>query len=207
MAYLVNGIQRSGTNYTIATLSRNYSQEFIDFDSIFWKHQIYTDNIGRNVNDLKLRKPTKIITVVKNPYKWVESICFNNSVDIVTVFSEYNLLDRNNVVGVFGINLKKLLLLYKDFYTSWETYGTIRIRYEDLLKENTLQKAINPILGEPITPKIDFPKIVKQSKDFKKEHIRQYLRYETTKLSRENINTITQELTPEFINKLGYSVK
>ena len=78
----VNGIQRSGTNYVRQLLQANTDHEVHERVSQYWKHDAFN---GTNP------ECDSIVCVIKNPYTWVESICFRNCVDIIIHHSQvYN---------------------------------------------------------------------------------------------------------------------
>lgn len=172
------GIQRSGTNFA----RFNCFPGSVDVCDDYHKHCIKNEDVSCE----------KVFCIVKNPYMWIESICFRNCVDIITYFPDYHLYDEKNYLGPFKINLVRLLHLYKDFYTSWINYEKTRIiQYEKLLVENSSK--INHLVPE--------------STNWNKRRIKNYLNYNTTLLSDDNIKTITNVLGHDFITKIGYPVK
>ena len=153
-----NGLQRNGTNYTLSLLKLN--TEYLCCNAIenYHKHNLY-----------KQIKPDcdMVLTVVKNPYLWIESILFRNPVDIVKYHSDYKLDDKDNY-------LENLLSLYYDFYTGWMNANSFIVRYEDLLQQDSAFNVLKDKLEIKNSPMI-FPELVKDSEHFQKKDIKYYL--------------------------------
>lgn len=171
----INGIQRSGTNFA-CKIHKNSS----DYSFPYWKHDPKLEGIDPDC--------TKVFCIIKNPYTWVESICFRNPVDIVKWFPSQHLKDHKDHLGPHQINLKRLCITYKLFYASWLNYNKTKlIHYEQLLK------TYRNIADVPYT-------------DWNPDRIDQYLNYKTT-LPHAAINIITETLGEDFFNRIGYPTK
>jgi hypothetical protein len=173
----VNGIQRSGTNFV-----KKLYPGSIDYIKPYYKHDPKMEGIDPECD--------KVLCVVKNPYTWVESICFRNEVDIVKWFPSYILRDAEDYLGPFNINLPRLLTVYKCFYTSWLNYEKTKlVRYEDVLVKN------RNVSDVPMSDNWDPVKI------------RSYLKYEAPLLPDKAKSVITKNLGQEFFDRIGYPTK
>lgn len=205
MKIWVNGLQRTGTNYIVSILKDNTNEKIIDYDeSGHWKHDIQgkPHDITPNTNiDSDI-----ILTVLKNPYTWVESVCFRNQVDIVEWFPQYNLRGNNNDLGPFNINLERLITLYKDWYKSWYEVEGIKVQYEKLLEKRYIKKFLIEELGIE-TKGIKIRDQVPYSNKIDKNRIEEYKQFKLKYLNQDHINIINGVLGREFIHKLGYKIK
>ena len=205
MDIFVNGIQRSGTNYVTTLLKDNSNLEIVEYDqSGYWKHDIWgkpTDGILHNHFQCK-----QIITVLKNPYTWVESICFRNQVDIVEWFPQYNLRDENDYLGEWRINLRRLLTLYRDWYESWYEIDTIKVQYEKLLDKRDIKRFLGKELDIE-TKGIKLRDKVPYSDKIDKTRIEEYKQSKLKHLNQDHINIINEYIGEKLITKLGYKYR
>ena len=174
----VNGLQRSGTNF-----AKSLYNNAKDYCHPYWKHNLKYESIDPDCE--------KVYCIIKNPYTWVESICFRDEADIVASFQFLcQLRDENDYLGPFKINLQKLCTVYKTFYTTWLAYDkTELIHYESLLIDNNIHK------------------IVPQGHNWDPKRYRTYLRYEAPLVPQEAKNIITETLGQDFFKKIGYEPK
>jgi hypothetical protein len=173
----INGLQRSGTNFAYKICE----EQATEYCPPYWKHDIKIDSVDPDASSVHC--------IIKNPYTWVESVCFRNPVNIVEHFSSFDLLDLTDHLGPYQINLNRLCLVYKLFYSSWLTYPKTKlIHYEQLLEKN------RSVRGVPWT-------------DWDSNRVRSYLRYQTQHLNSNHISIINNNLGTDFIQKLGYQVK
>ena len=173
----VNGIQRSGTNF-----AKSLYANAKDYCYPYCKHHFKYESIDPDCE--------KVYCIIKNPYTWVESICFRDCVDIIKYFPSYQLYDENDHLGRFKINLKNLCTVYKTFYASWLAYDkTELIHYESLLINNDIHKR------------------VPQGHNWDPKRYRTYLRYEAPLVPQKAQNIITETLGQDFFNKIGYEPK
>jgi len=194
----INGLQRSGTNYALELFKNNLPDcNVSDYTEEYTKHNMF--NKEHTLNNYTT------ITIIKNPYTWIESICFRNCVDIIEYYSDYKLCNGEYIIGNFNISLKNILKLYKDYYLGWLN-NSILMRYEDIINQVTATKKINKIIN--LSNKIEIPNyLVKQSAFFKFEQIREYQNFETKYLTSEDIGYINDALEESFIEIIGYNVK
>lgn len=177
---LVVGLQRSGTNFA----TYNCFPGSLDYLDNYWKHDFKRD--GEIPCD-------KILCIIKNPYTWIESVCFRNKVDIIEYFPEYRLYDEIDHIGPFKINLIRILNLYKNYYKSWMGYRkTELVHYEQQLLSEYPDK-INSV--------------VPHNEDWNIMRTKSYRKFSTSLLSEGEINTITETLGESFIRKIGYPIK
>lgn len=199
MRIFVNGIQRSGTNYLTSILKLNTDYEIFEYDNNHWKHDICKYRLNHRSNH------DKIITVIKNPYTWVESICFRNAVDVVDLHPEYNLNSDQGII-INGINLENLINLYKSFYDSWYEYGSKVIRYEYILNEKNIFKFLYNqfnIYSEDIS----VPEKVPHSDYFASQDIDYYLGHKSIYLEDVHTQKINELLGENFFIRYGYNMK
>lgn len=172
----INGLQRSGTNF-----AHNVYKDSVQYCYPYWKHDPKLEGIDPN--------SPKVFCIIKNPYTWIESICFRNPVDIVEWFPSHQLHDPKDHLGPHQINLKRLCTVYRLFYTSWLNYSKTKlIHYEDLLKKH------QSITDVPYT-------------NWNPDRINSYLNYEIHHLNRTHLDTINNTLGIDFIKRIGYPVK
>lgn len=195
MEIFVNGIQRTGTNYTRQLLKENIDHGIHDRMPPYHKHDSFTGI-----------KPTcdSIICVIKNPYTWVESICFRNCVDIKEKNSQ--LFNKTDSIGNFNINLIELCRLYKKFYTSWINYGVNLVHYENLLDEQYVKMFLNKNFNW-VGNNIQIPKNVDFSANFEKKQIQWYKNYDLFYLHKNHIDIINEQLDNNFLNLIEYPIK
>lgn len=214
--FYIYGMQRSGTNYLEQLLKSNFPDcKMINPGKIVWKHAIDAPTQWNN------NQYTFIIH--KNPYTWVESMCFRNRMDWIETQKTYpadelHLVDMLNVEGANIINLAKT---WKHFHNTWlfseKTKGPKRlvIRYEDLLNDNSRSAILSTIahMTEWSCTKPaggDWHNIeagkAPQSPDFDKKRLAYYQKQYPEKLNEFQINAITQEIEPHMIQQIGYEV-
>jgi hypothetical protein len=184
MRTFICGLQRSGTNL----------QQILTPNAVVWadpyhKHYIKYKDIDPDVD--------QVLCLIKNPYMWIESICFRSSKDLTEIFHEYYLdsvwhgtEDPEDFIGPRHLYLPRLCLVYKLFYTSWINYEKTRlIHYEDLINSETI------IMRVP------------HSDNWEPNRAHQYVNYQTNHLSNKQIQQITDCLGEDFFNKIGYPIK
>src|SRR6056300_732279 len=173
---LLNGLQRSGTNFATSIFSN-----VTDCVHPYHKHSIRDETIPVNCH--------KVFCIIKNPYTWVESICFRNQVDIKKYFPFYKLHNEKDYLGPHHINLKELCRLYQDFYMSWITLDKTKlIHYEDLLIKYRRKN-------------------IPYNSDWDTARTKTYLKYNAPLVTQEAKNVITNTLGKEFFNLIGYPIK
>lgn len=198
MKIFINGLQRTGTNYALKLFQANVSNiSFFDCAPGHWKHAFYK---GFFLNT----SPNKILTIIKHPYSWVESICFRNCVDIKTNFPNYYLHNTQDHCGPFSINLKNLCKLYYDWYNTWLDVPQVNlIPYERLLTERDVRRNIKRIFN--IHPKrIVIPNNIPQSHNFVNERKELYKDYKTQYLNSTQKQIIKNNLPKDFLNRIKY---
>lgn len=200
MKVFINGLQRTGTNYALKLFKQNLPNiEFKDWANPYWKHDFYKGPFLNN-------PPNKILTIIKHPYSWVESICFRNCVDIKTWFPNYYLHNAQDHCGPFQINLKNLCELYYDWYNTWLNVPQVNlIQYERLLTERDVRRNIKRIFN--IHPKtIVIPNNIPQSHDFVNERKELYKDYKTQYLNAKEKQIIKNSLPKDFLKRIHYNL-
>jgi len=204
MKIFINGLQRTGTNYVLKLFQQNIPNiEFKDdtHHPYYHKHDLY--NFKNPFTD---KYPNKILTIIKHPYSWIESICFRNCVDIKTWFPNYYLHNAQNHCGPFQINLKNLCKLYYDWYNTWLDVPQVNlIPYERLLAERDVRRNIKRIFN--IHPKtIVIPNNIPQSHDFMHERKELYKNYKTQYLNDFQKKIIKNNLPKTFLKRINYTL-
>ena len=202
MKVFLNGLQRTGTNYALKLFQQNLpSIEFKDLFSFYWywKHDFHR---GHFLN----HPPNKILTIIKHPYSWVESICFRNCVDIKTWFPNYYLHNTQDYCGPLQINLKNLCKLYYDWYTTWLDVPQVNlIPYERLLTERDILKNTTRLFAiKPTT--IHIPHKVPMSDHWVNERKELYKNYKTEYLTATQKQIIKECLPKDFLKRIKYNL-
>ena len=217
----VIGLQRTGTNYVERLL--NDSVEGIDFRGYvrdggqnYSKHEFpYIKEAVTN----SIIKQDGFIVVVKNPYMWVESICFRdvysflNSKAYGDHTGTYKLKEETEIkVGDKRYNIFNILKLYKEYYQEWSKHKDVLfIQYESFLEENEAlvecDKVINYMGDGRVKSNFKLPsKPVKNSPNFTQKDFDYYKSQIPKKLTEEHISIINSVLGKDFIKKLGYRI-
>ena len=204
MKIFINGLQRTGTNYALKLFQQNipnieFCQLYVCDWKHYWKHDFYKGTFLNN-------PPYKILTLIKHPYSWVESICFRNCVDILGHFPNYYLHNTQDHCGPFKINLKNLCKLYYDWYTTWIDVPQVKLmQYERLLTERDVRKNIIRIFN--IYPKtIHIPHKVPMSDDWVNERKELYKDYKTQYLNDSQKQIIKDSLPKDFLKRIKYNL-
>lgn len=222
----VFGIHRSGTNYLLSLLNKNF-KKIIHANSDgnytpLWKHSVVVDSQIGNY-------PTFVI--FKDPYTWVESIIKRrvddgHNIMLASVYlphyvdtnryikSDYDYKYYNN-----KISLERLLNIYRQFYENWmlnfpqeKQENLFIISYEDLLIE---EKRINIL--EKIAKKYGWvlpdkwvnadAGTIPLSKEYTDDMAKYYLERKPTELTKEEVLMIDNIIDIDFRTKLKEKVK
>ena len=211
MNYFIFGLQRSGTNFLEQIMTRNFGANKQNRNNACWKHNIDPPEGWQS------QRPTFII--YKNPYTWIESICFRNTVDWIKRQKKYPANEGPDELrlGPQHINIKNLALTYKHFHDSWipkneDNKNIMVIRYEDLLIEKERTKILTKIntdfyqkrkSNQWIVPQKG---TVSQSGDYNEERENYYLNMQPNELNEYHISVITEVLGEDLITSLRYDV-
>ena len=177
--FTIFGVQRSGTNFCETLINENF-ENLSDLKYV-WKHSPDVNEIQEVYQRLEMKDHLHIV-VVKNPYKWIESIK-RNPVDIVATIKgmkNINLLSKAEILNcnkefqwsqqnllrpkewyVEQLPIPQLIYLYNNFYKNWLSmksrikYWGI-VRYEALLSiENASSFLDNMSHAFGLKPKLD----------------------------------------------------
>jgi hypothetical protein len=212
-------LQRAGSNYVEVILNKNTTEDlaFRGYLLEISKH-FFPQKLG--LFKLVSKKQDAFIIITKNPYMWVESICFNNEMDketqkelwLIDGFEEYKVKDDADLEEY---NLFNIVTLYKDFYTQWLNIAKERgiqiVKYEDFLYEDKAKEVCKKVVHEIGYGQVKsnfklHDKPIRFSKNFTKEDFEYYKNENPTKISKGSIDTITSILGADFIEELGYEV-
>lgn len=211
MSYFIFGLQRSGTNFLEQIIERNFGVRKQNRNNSCWKHSIDPPE------GWTAQHPTFIIH--KNPYTWVESICYRNTVDWIKRQTTYPAKEgpEELLLGPSNINVKNLALTYAHFQRSWtlkqaEKEKVSIIRYEDLLVQDSREKILEDINSNIYQKRkhdrwiIPARGKVSQSKDYNEDRESYYLNMKPSKLSEYHISVINEVLGEDLITDLGYDI-
>lgn len=207
--YYIFGLQRTGTNFVEATMKNSFTVRKTNTQRNCWKHSIDVPKQYRT------NSPT--IVIYKNPYTWIESIAFRNSVDWVRTQTKYpakEVCEEDLQVGDDKLNVSNLAKTYNHFYTTWllNTPGsnTAFIKYEDLLVPYS-RIEIFQNLGKQFQlvqkgENLVFPErgSVSQSKDYTSTRELYYVKQVPEKLSPRQIEEISSLIDDRIFQKTGY---
>lgn len=215
--YYIFGLQRSGTNYIEDLLRTNFDANRLNraerkLIHSTWKHLV-------EIPYENLREGVPIIMMYKNPYLWVESLCWRNAVDWRTTQLLYPATEGNPdmFAGPHELNVVNLAKTYLTWHRAWNTpsnrlsNATI-IKYESLLDDNHVNvlNQLKRTHGFVLNRKeiVDIKKgAVGQSGDYTDARENYYASQKTQHLSAYHKNLITSTLGPGNIKKWGYDIQ
>ena len=216
-SFYVFGLQRSGTNYLEQLLKTNFSLSRANNSTRNdpnWKHNVNVANIVKESSH-------PIFVIHKNPYMWIESICFRRSVDWTITQNDFPATERHPDddynVGKEKLNIVNLAKTYQKFYRNWVTRTTPEIKeksfvikYEDLLVTETRENILQSINEHFSYGRHDYNwkniERVGMSPSWKPTDADMYLSQTPRNLSLKQIKIITQTLTPTLTSNLGYAI-
>lgn len=214
MNYFDFGLQRSGTNFIETIINRNFNGKRQNRANASWKHFIDPPK------QWTAQHPTFLI--YKNPYTWVESICFRNTVDWIKTQKTYPVTEGQPdlVAGPKNINVEALAKTYRHWHDKWilnpkpkANYENVYvIKYEDLLEVETRNKILDDISQKFNVKRkhsswaIPNKGAVSQSKDYTDDREKYYLEMKPQKLLPRHIRAINNILTKDLISQIGYDV-
>lgn len=208
--FLIAGLQRSGTNYIETLLNKNIDNTKFGWEDWYWKHNINPPSLAL----FRQHNLRGIILCVKNPFAWVESICFRESSDLYDAYGVY--YDMNDKSSLYFenngmiFNVKALIKLYNEYYNNWVNAPNLNIytiKYEDILKEPT--KVITEFKerynlqfknDELDTIVANLPS--SNNWDFSLKEF--YVNYRLKYLDNKQLDYIAQLLDIELLKKIGY---
>lgn len=171
-----------------------------------WKHSIDVPT--------SLVTSFPVLVIHKNPYTWIESLCFRNRVDWCSKQKKYPCVPKGDEDAVManGINIVNLAEAYRDFTHSWvEAQDNLVVRYEDLLIEENRLVTLDRIRRE-----FNFKQMkpawvniargdVSQSRDYNESREKYYLEGFPTQLEDFQTATITDIIGADSIAQMGYT--
>ena len=201
--YYIFGLQRSGTNFVEELIKLNYGHRKIN-NAAIWKHSVIPPEIE---ND------TPLILIHKNPYTWIESICFRNEVDWKKKQTNYiitNESDEDLKAGKNGYSVKVLAQAYNDFHINWyeriKTANAYIIKYEDLLEKEGTDRLISDLNSKFNwkNSKNIIPTRVSQSSDYTRLRGEYYKTQTPRELTAYQIQAISNVITNEVFELNQY---
>lgn len=217
-SFYLYGLQRSGTNYLEQLLRQNFvvgKKNTGIPNNPLWKHNTdVADTVSKSKN-------TIIFVIHKNPYMWIESICFRHAVDWTRTQLEFPATEKHSDadynIGKNEFNIVNLAKTYQTFYRNWVTATTPEIKeksfvikYEDLLFSQKRENILNHISEHfKYTKKHSTwqnPKNVGMSPRWMSSDKDMYINQTPLYLTPKQKKIITQTLTPRLISNLGYDI-
>lgn len=208
--YFIFGLQRSGTNFVEQCLRLNYNNVTrVNRQNKCWKHSInYPQGFAGQKSS---------IIIFKNPYTWLESIAFRNTVDWAkrqTTYDPYEECDPELRIGPRNYNAISLVKTYKHFHATWVTeYGfnpePIYVKYEDLLIPNRRDQIFMGIESrldlKRKKPHLVYPDKGKVSQSSDYDDIRElyYIKQRPERLTPKQVSMVGDVLG-DMISELGY---
>lgn len=225
---LVYGLQRSGTNYIEALLPQNfkdislenkgfcrslpihkhfrlYDQKWLVPEPKYLNNFYYPhfSDFESHVRRLTGKDDLRYVVIMKEPYSWYISYCGEARK------SRWPTLVRKGISQHYMIE-------YTLFYKKWLEFHKespekiMLIRYEDLLKDftGTLDRLRDQFGLEKINQEYQNISKVNKSKAFSLKRLDYYLNKQYYDLfTEEDLFLITENMDPEVISALGYSLK
>lgn len=215
MNYFDFGLQRSGTNFIEQIIQTNFGGQRQNRHKAGWKHFIDPPELWTGQHATFL--------IYKNPYTWVESICFRNTVDWIKTQRKYPALEGpvDLKLGPKNINVEALAKTYRHWHDKWilnpkpnANYdNVVIIKYEDLLREQkrnqileSIQLKFNSQRKKPNQWIIPQRGKVSQSRDYDKERESYYLDMKPQKLQKQHIDCINNLVGTDLIASLEYDI-
>ena len=218
MNIFIIGLPRTGTNYVehvcrSALPSVTFRNKLMDKKRLMSKH----DCIGSYKYLKEACIPQELFLIVtKNPYMWVESICFRDEglylAKTVNTEKDDSNECANRTLGDKGYNLKRILDIYREYYLNWiYKKDTIVCKYESFLHMNSFNSEMDRLEKTTGTKgnKSNFKlpsKPVAHSPNFTVKDFNYYRNESPKLLSKSDIEDINEILGKGFIDKLGYKV-
>jgi hypothetical protein len=198
--FYIFGLQRSGTTFLEHIVSLNFNMRVANTENS-WKHSIV---VPENLEDYCK------FWIVKNPYTWLESIVFRDPADLLVTATSFNLQDRSNsayIVGHDQVNLKNLCLLYNIYIKNWSNTDVIKVRYEDLLNKETLDKFFkkNNFINEYKHWKIPVAGSLFMSEGFSKDSYSYYLSQRPQLFNKTDIDVINTYVNFDLLHQFDYT--
>lgn len=195
MIIFCNGLQRSGTNYVKQVLEESNRVTVFDKDGLYHKHQSYNGTVP--VCD-------KIVTVIKNPYQWIESVMFRHPADIKEFYPNILNSSTSNPFVNFDMDLFKVCKLYKDYYIGWLKAGIILVHYEDMLNRDFVEDWCQQHFSDYFEH-ARIPDFVHYTGTLPQDRIKAYTDFKLSLMPVDWIAKINDCLSDVFLSKVGYT--
>jgi len=194
--FCIFGLQRSGTSFIEKLIALNFT--CVISNGANWKHSLdYVDTFTS-------------FNIYKNPYTWVESVIFRDPADILLTHPHLLSGERSEKIGHDSVNLRELCKLYNTYCNNWLEHDDVTVvKYEDIIQEKTRNVFLDSLLpifesrnhGQYMVPA---PGSLFMSEGFSNDMLQYYVNQKPTRLSRENIEVVNQNISNDVFEKLGY---
>ena len=197
--FYIFGLQRTGTTFVENLLTMNFDCIVSNNGRPYWKHTHEIPDISDRPSFL----------TVKNPYTWVESICFREHADLPpTALNRYGYdVHEFSEHKANTFNVRTLAKIYNNYYNTWITSAAHMIRYEDVLTDSGLNTFIDSVKFDRTTTSIEKPApgSLFMSEGYSDQMASYYLQQQPTQLSQQQLDDINSQLDLRLLQKLGYT--
>lgn len=204
MNFYLFGLQRSGTSFFGEMLRLNFDAEYLNATGT-WKHSLTIPQSVNNTTD-------PVFVIFKNPYTWIESICYRDPADLLATSAKtYALQEYAEGDIVFGhdrVNLNRLALLYSNYATEWLSLHTATIvKYEDIINNEYRVNFLNSLQWTKKVSNWQVPAAgsLFMSEGFVEDSIPYYLTQRPSRLDNEKIEVINSIIPDTVFTQLGYN--
>lgn len=196
MRLLIKGLSRSGTNYLVALIEKNFDHE-VKWDT---KHRFLCPECDKDRDEL--------LMITKSPLAWLTSIHRQASRKPMeySYFKSFPKFLRapfrypeTGADMCFGNPVQA----WNSMNQHWISAGAHKIRWESLLDPDDATNALDPIRGLHKSGVIELPENVRCSVEFDKNYYlkRDYL----SEFSEHDRSFVEQQLDHALLKSLGYS--
>lgn len=205
-----HGLQRSGTNFLEGLMYRYFEVWCRNGGSgPKWKHSL---EMAPFEDDMFY------LVIAKNPYSWVESISFRNSMDYIEKQKMYPAgepISADLMAGTNKINVVNAAKTWNHFYNNWKSFDNYEkvyfIKYEDLLIEEKQKRILEEVhekfgcecRNNPLSYKKPETSILDRKQDTNKTEY--YLSEKPKNLTDVQIRAISDHIDKDLFDFFGYS--
>lgn len=189
------GLQRSGTTFVGEIIKNSYGLDYANKENT-WKHMLYP----------LIEFDHPVVTVIKHPYTWVESIAWREPADLpktspyITDPGDYVI---DNSYGECPINVEQLIKVYKSWWNQWLNVG-LMVKYEDMIVDPFHQ--LIDVFGSPAAPYIPEPGSLFMSEGYNDDYDDYYINEEPQKLEQNYVEMINDILGQSFFDITQYKM-
>lgn len=203
MNFYLFGLQRSGTSFFGETLCLNFESNYLNTSGT-WKHSL---TVPQTVKETL----NPVFVIFKNPYTWIESICYRDPADLlITSARTYALQEADIGDLIFGhdsVNLNRLAQLYEDYANEWLSLSNSTVvLYEQMIDKSFRDNFLSSLnwIKKVESWTVPEPGSLFMSEGFENKSIEYYLKQQPKRLDKEKIDIINSVVSDTTFNQLGY---